>query len=475
MAANRATVLKNLNQEIKVAPLKITDEHKKQLIQQKLKGICLDGPTVLKIGDVFVKEMDLGMRDQPSSLLMENTYIPELPDGTEEGQFLALDLGGTNFRVLHIVLSKGRIVKEQVKHYHIADELRLGCGIKLFDFLAACLSSFVHEHKLADQKLPLGFTFSFPMHQRSLSSGLLVTWTKSFKASGVEGEDAVQLLREALERRGDTHIEVMAVLNDTTGTLLQGALLDHRSTIGMIIGTGSNACYLERAERVHHWECERHGERDIIIDIEWGAFGDNGAIDFIKTDYDRQVDNHSLIKNSFTFEKYIAGKYMGEIVRVIVADFAKSNLIFNGNLSKKLQEANQFTTTHVSTIEEDCIANTTTKTEEILKSYDQRFTSEDIVILQYICEVVSLRAALLLSICCAELLKRMDRPDSTIAVDGSLFKFHPRMKQWMNLFIPILAPGQTCRLMLAVDGSGKGAALAAAIAVKLRSRSNGVS
>lgn len=32
--------------------------------------------------------------------LMENTYIPELPDGTESGKYLALDLGGTNFRVL---------------------------------------------------------------------------------------------------------------------------------------------------------------------------------------------------------------------------------------------------------------------------------------------------------------------------------------------------------------------------------------
>lgn len=64
----------------------------------------------------------------------------------------------------------------------------------------------------------VGFTFSFPMHQKSLSCGLLVTWTKSFKTSGVEKEDVVQLLREAIERRGDNHVEVVAILNDTTGT-----------------------------------------------------------------------------------------------------------------------------------------------------------------------------------------------------------------------------------------------------------------
>lgn len=30
------------------------------------------------------------------------TYVHALPDGTEKGDFLALDLGGSNFRVLHI-------------------------------------------------------------------------------------------------------------------------------------------------------------------------------------------------------------------------------------------------------------------------------------------------------------------------------------------------------------------------------------
>lgn len=39
----------------------------------------------------------------------------------------------------------------------------------------------------------------------------------------------------------------------------------------------------------------------VIIDIEWGAFGDNGVLDFIKTDYDRKVDENSLITNSFTW------------------------------------------------------------------------------------------------------------------------------------------------------------------------------
>jgi len=48
------------------------------------------------------------------------------------------------------------------------------------------------------RRLPLGFTFSFPCKQEGLSVGRLTTWTKGFKCSGVEGEDVVQLLKEAL-------------------------------------------------------------------------------------------------------------------------------------------------------------------------------------------------------------------------------------------------------------------------------------
>ena len=38
----------------------------------------------------------------------------------------------------------------------------------------------------------------------------------------------------------------------------------------------------------------------MIVDIEWGGFGDNDVIDFIKSDWDREVDNKSLLVHSYT-------------------------------------------------------------------------------------------------------------------------------------------------------------------------------
>lgn len=71
---------------------------------------------------------------------------------------------------------------------------------QLFDHIAHCLQLFIREHKLDTETLPLGFTFSFPCRQEGLTAARLVKWTKGFKCSGVEGEDVVRLLREAVSR-----------------------------------------------------------------------------------------------------------------------------------------------------------------------------------------------------------------------------------------------------------------------------------
>lgn len=66
----------------------------------------------------------------------------------------------------------------------------------------------------------------------------------------MEGQDVVEKLQEAIERRGDVKIEVCAILNDTTGCLMSSAWRDDRCRIGLILGTGTNACYLEDVENI---------------------------------------------------------------------------------------------------------------------------------------------------------------------------------------------------------------------------------
>ncbi|XP_054002701.1 hexokinase-2-like [Hylaeus anthracinus] len=460
-----------LHEAIQVSPLVLSDDVRRQKIEQKVARLQFSAATVRKIQDVFVSEMNKGIHQQSSSLQMENTYIPELLDGSEEGLYLALDLGGTNFRVLLLELAHGKPIREEMKMFHISSDLRVGSGFRLFDYLAECVSDFVIALGLQDVELPLGFTFSFPMIQHSLDIGMLVTWTKTFNCPDVINKDAVRLLREALARRNDTKVKVTAILNDTTGTLVQASTVDPDTAIGLILGTGSNACYLERADRVEHWETERHGEREVIIDIEWGAFGDNGVLDFIKTDYDRENDANSLIVNSFTFEKYISGKYLGELVRVVLARLTKEGFLFVGDHTPgSLLIPGNLTSDLVSDIEQDSVDGGTSNTKEVLRKFGIVPDEDDAKIVQYVCEIVSNRAALLVSTCLAVLLKRIDKERVTIAVDGSLYKHHPRLESWIKQYIPLLAPDHKFKIIHAEDGSGKGAALVAAIAQRLRER-----
>ena len=56
----------------------------------------------------------------------------------------------------------------------------------LFDFVATSLKEFVEKEDNKDSDCPpvrrreLGFTFSFPVKQTSVSSGILMKWTKGF-------------------------------------------------------------------------------------------------------------------------------------------------------------------------------------------------------------------------------------------------------------------------------------------------------
>lgn len=44
----------------------------------------------------------------------------------------------------------------------------------------------------------------------------------------------------------DTDVDVVALLNDTVGTLMACAFKDNTCQIGVILGTGTNACYMEK-------------------------------------------------------------------------------------------------------------------------------------------------------------------------------------------------------------------------------------
>lgn len=70
-----------------------------------------------------------------------------------------------------------------------------------------------------DNALPLGLTFSFPVEQTALNKGKILTWTKGFSAKNAIGNDVVQLLQDAFDRK-HLHVRCVALVNDVRSLFL---------------------------------------------------------------------------------------------------------------------------------------------------------------------------------------------------------------------------------------------------------------
>ncbi|XP_053689669.1 hexokinase type 2-like [Sabethes cyaneus] len=439
-------------------------------IREQCQVLILTNDQVDELMRRLIVEINRGLRKEThpaADVKCFVTYVQDLPNGQEKGKFLALDLGGTNFRVLLIDLKDENHFEMRSKIYAIPKSIMLGSGEQLFDHIADCLVNFMKEQSVFDERLPLGFTFSFPLTQLGLSKGILARWTKGFNCSGVVNEDVVQLLKDALAKRRDgNQIEICAILNDTVGTLMSCAWKNKNCRIGLIIGTGTNACYVEKVENCEMFDGYKDPSKQcVIINTEWGAFGDNGALDFVRTEYDQMVDRFSLNPGKEILEKMSSGMYMGEVARLVLVKFTEAGLLFGGVGSDKLFERYRFFTKYVSEIESDQ-PGTFNYCHDVLDELGlEHATDEDCANVRYICECVSSRAAHLVSAGIAALINKMDEKRITVGVDGSVYRFHPKFHVRMTQKIKQLVnPDISFDLMLSEDGSGRGAALVAAVA-----------
>ena len=85
-------------------------------------------------------------------------------------------------------------------------------------------------------------------------------------------------------------VDVVALLNDTTGTQLAVGFEDPNCHVGLILGTGTNACYMEKTAAIPKFTGDRSKFPDVIVNCEWGAFGEDGSMDDWLTDYDKAVE-----------------------------------------------------------------------------------------------------------------------------------------------------------------------------------------
>lgn len=440
-----------------------------------------------QVVDAMAVEMHAGLASEGGSKLkMLLTFVDNLPNGNEKGTYYALDLGGTNFRVLRVQLGGQRstILGHDVERQPIPQHLMTSTSEELFDFIASSLKEFVEREGNASEisqvkRRELGFTFSFPVRQMSVPSGILIKWTKSFSIEDMIGRDVAECLEQAMSRRG-LDMRVAALVNDTVGTLALGHYYDEDTVAAVIIGTGTNACYFERADAIIKCQGLLTSSGGMVVNMEWGNFWSSHLP---RTVYDTDLDADSLNPNDQGFEKMISGMYLGDIVRRVILRMSLESDIF-GPVSSKLSTHFILRLSMMAEMHEDDSPDLR-EVDKILKEVleiDVPLKVRKLVV--KVCDVVTRRAARLAAAGIVGILKKIGRDGSggitsgriksgshsqmrrtVVAVEGGLYTSYTMFREYLNEAVAeILGEEISPYVILKVmeDGSGIGAALVAA-------------
>ncbi|KAI9827229.1 MAG: hypothetical protein M1832_005367 [Thelocarpon impressellum] len=330
------------------------------------------------------------------------TPITVLPSGDERGKFLAIDLGGTNLRVGFVELlgkaqpsprngassaDEPRLRRTLEKKWPIGEHLKMDQAEDLFDWIGGCIAEVVADGVRADleagvgdgialQEIALGVTFSFPMKQHSLDEATLMPMGKGFTIPS--NSNLRELLFVGYERRAAPlaglasgarrlpALRIAAITNDTVATLASKAYTvrswpGSRVAMGLIVGTGTNATIpmkvrsLEPSKlaQISIPRADHGGDVDVVVNTEWtinGSAPPLRELGFV-TKWDVLLDRASEAPGFQPFEYMTAGRYLGELVRLIVLDALSNELhVPVDDLPELLRQRNALPTTFLTMV-----------------------------------------------------------------------------------------------------------------------------
>lgn len=399
----------------------------------------------------FTEQIENGLAGKPSRLKMLPSFI-DSPNGKELGEYLVLDFGGTNLRLQAVRLQGNRRfqvlrqVSWPLQNPALGIDLTSAAvnGTELFKAIAIAIGEFVPTGNWK-----LAHTFSFPCHQYGINQAKLIRWTKEICTSGVEGEDINCLLADALAEQGLTRIQPVAVLNDTVGTYLAAAYVGEGVVAGAICGTGHNIAYLEP---------ETPGGQ-MVINMESGNF-DPG----MGTPYDITLNEASEKPGEQLMEKQVAGRYLGELFRLVLISLRHGGLLtFAG---ERINQPYSLLTERMNPLLADESSTLIQVSEFCRELLGLEMTLAERRVVKTAAALIVTRSARLTAAAFLGVLRRLDPGmcgRHTIAVDGSLYDKMPGYRETIERVLVSHLPQAVARTCLVKDGSGIGAAVAAAL------------
>ncbi|KAF2097904.1 actin-like ATPase domain-containing protein [Rhizodiscina lignyota] len=418
------------------------------------------------------------------------SYNHTLPTGEERGTYLALDVGGSTFRVALVELKgkdlgeKGMEIVKMVS-YKIDNSITALKGRLFFDWMAEKIEQTLAEPEVQSHRgskvLPMGLAWSFPVEQTSPRSGKLKRMGKGFGADhGCVDIDLCELIMDSCRKR-NLQVTLDAIVNDGTATLLSRAYRDPATRLALILGTGTNAAIHlpvtalsqeKFGQRPQSWHDEA---THVLVNTEMSMFG-KGIHKVSKWDDD--LNEHHQKKDYQPFEHLISGRYLGEIVRLIVVEAVADAGLFEGRLPDGMDIPYNFYTDLMAQLEADETPSLSKSMYALQKAHplpaSHPYTRTDVVYLRQICQLVSQRAAAYLASGVHALWSlRLDEeglsPDAedhvTIGCNGSVIEKYPGFRERAQAYLDELCVRSGGRrggivLEIAIESAIYGAAVA---------------
>jgi hexokinase len=207
----------------------------------------------------------------------------------------------------------------------------------------------------------------------------------------------------------------------------------------------------------------------MIINTEWGSFGDTVSETIPHTFYDIRVNRQSVNPGVHVFEKMVAGLYLGEIVRLIMVDFVDRRLLFDAQYSEELNTPYSFESTYMSPIERD----ETSDLEDIKHLMEnvmniKSTTLTDRKMVKRICGLVGKRAARLIAAGIHAIISKRKALEYglSISVEGTIYEHYSNFPNRVNTALQQLYGDNVEKINIGItrDGNGIGGAMAAMIA-----------
>ena len=456
----------------------------------------LDIPKMLNMSYKMCRQYKLKL--QNSSQCMLPSYNHTLPTGQEKGTFLALDVGGSTFRVALVELRGRSAGRDSIRTSHVSvspinDIVRQLAGTQFFDWMAekiqSTLAEFTGSHGTIEATLTTGLAWSFPIEQTSPGTGKIQGMGKGFSCSDtVVGQDLGNLLFEACRRRG-LSLHVTAIVNDSSAGLLCRAYYEPTTAIALIVGTGTNmAAHLP----ISCMGSSKFAMRDratydptgkVITNTEASMFG-KGILP--RTQWDEALNSAHPLPDFQPLEYMTTGRYLGELFRLVVAHAVEETELFDGILPEACHFPYTVATIIPQTIEADGSDDLLEGREFLQKVWQLRVAPSyaEVQFLQTVAKAISTRATAYLAIAIHALWTLQKEYDNapitdsgiartTIACTGGVIENYPTFKVRCEGYIEqMLAaspqasealPHQQVILDLTVDGAVLGAAVAAAV------------